>query len=137
AHEGEQYVLEREFPRLRTLENGPWTLENARSFTDDLEKKMAMITGDWSRVSSSMAQPQMKDLGQHLVFTALVARAYPEAKRRLLALGRPAAEVEALPAIQVVSLYSYKLYQEARDDIFKWTGQPYWQGYKGISEANQ
>jgi hypothetical protein len=137
AHEGEQYVLEREFPRLRTLENGPWTLENARSFTDDLEKKMAMITGDWARVSSSMAQPQMKDLGQHLVFAALVARAYPEAKRRLLAEGKPAAEIEAMPAIQVVALYSYRLYQEARDDIFKWTGLPYSEGYKGLREANQ
>jgi hypothetical protein len=84
-----------------------------------------------------MARPEMKDIGQHLVFTALVARAYPEAKRRLLAEGRTAAEVEAIPAIQVVALYSYKLYQQARDDIFKWTGLPYHQGYKGIREANQ
>jgi hypothetical protein len=137
AHEGEQYVLEREFPRLRDLEKGPWTMEQARSFSDELEKKLAMLTDDWSRVSSSMARPEMKDLGQHLVFTALVARAYPEAKRRLVDLGKPAAEVEAMPAIQVVALDSYKLYQEARDDIFKWTGLPYWQGYKGLSEANQ
>jgi hypothetical protein len=137
AHEGEQYLLEREFPRLRDLENGPWTLEKARSFSDELQQKMSMMTNDWSRVSSSIAKPEIKDLGQHLIFTALVARAYPEAKRRLLALGKPAAEVEAMPAIQVVALYSYQLYQEARDDIFKWTGLPYWQGYKGLSEANQ
>ncbi len=137
AHEGEQYVLEREFPRLRDLENGPWNMEKARSFSDELQQKMSVMTNDWSRVSSSIAQPEMKDLGQHLVFTALVARAYPEAKRRLVALGKPAAEVEAMPAIQAVALYSYKLYQEARDDIFKWTRLPYWQGYKGIREANQ
>ena len=67
----------------------------------------------------------------------MVARAYPEAKRALIAQGRPAAEVEAMPAIQVVALHSYKLYEEARDDIFKWAGLPYWQGYKGMSEAEQ
>ena len=33
---GNRYVLEREFPQLRKLENGPWTLENARSFSDEL-----------------------------------------------------------------------------------------------------
>jgi hypothetical protein len=137
AHEGEQYVLEREFPRLRELENGPWTLENARSFSDELEQKMAMIANDWSRVSSSMARPEMKDLGQHLVFTALVARVYPEAKRWLLAEGRSAAEIETMPTIQVVTLYSYKLYQEARDDVFKWAGLPYSQGHKGLRQASQ
>jgi hypothetical protein len=135
AHEVERYVLEREFPRLRELDSGPWTLENSRSFSDELEKKMAMIVGDWARVSSSMAHPEMKDLGQHLVFAALIARSYPEAKRRLLANGKPAAEIEAMPAIQVVALYSYKLYQEARDDIFKWAGLPYSQGYKGLRMA--
>ena len=77
----------------------------------------------------------MKDFGSHLLFTAMVARAYPEAKRRLIAQGRSAAQVEAMPAVQVVALHSYQLYQEARDDIFKWTGLPYWQGYKGMSDA--
>jgi hypothetical protein len=137
AHEVERYVLEREMPQLRNLESGPWTLENARSFADELERKMALMTNDWSRVSSNLAQPDMKDLAQHLVFMALVARAYPEAKRRLMALGKSAAEVESMPAIQVVALHSYKLYQEARDDIFKWAGLPYWQGYKGLRAANE
>ena len=79
----------------------------------------------------------MKDLGSHLLFTAMVARAYPEAKRQLIAQGRSAAQVEAMPSIQVVALHSYRLYEEARDDIFKWAGLPYWQGHKGMSDAEQ
>jgi hypothetical protein len=79
----------------------------------------------------------MKDLGDHLLFATLVARAYPEAKRALIALGRSSADVEAMPAIQVVALHSYSLYQEARDDMFKWTGLPFWMGHKGLREAGQ
>ena len=39
---------------------------------------------------------------------ALVAQAYPEAKRSLIAHGLPPARVEAMPAIQVVFLDIYK-----------------------------
>lgn len=137
AVEGEKYVLEKEFPQLRTLSSSVWSLDQARAFSDDLQKKLAMLVGDWARSSSPSSRPEMKDLGEHLMFTALVARAYPEAKRRLIAQGRPAAEVEAMPAIQVVALNSYQLYEETRDDIFKWANMPYFQGYRGLSEANQ
>jgi hypothetical protein len=137
AIEGEKYVLEKEFPQLKTLDSGPWSLDQARTFSDDLQRKMAMLTGDWARSSSSSSRPEMKDLGEHLLFTALVARTYPEAKRTLIAQGRSSAEVEAMPSIQVVALHSYKLYEEARDNIFKWGGLPYWQGHRGLREANE
>jgi hypothetical protein len=137
AMEGEKYTLEKEFPQLRTLDSGPWSLEQARAFSDDLQKKMAMLTGDWAKPSSPSSRPAMQDLGEHLIFTAMVARTYPEAKRTLIAQGRPSALVEAMPSIQVVALYSYELYEEARDDIFKWSGLPFWQGHRGLRQANQ
>ena len=96
-----------------------------------------MLTGDWRRTSSSSSRPEMKDLGEHLMFTAIVARAYPEAKRQLIAQGRPAAQVEAMPSIQVVALHSYRLYEQARDEIFKWAGLPYWQAAKGMAESER
>ncbi len=135
ALDGEQSLLEKEFPQLKTLDSAPWSIEQARAFADDFHRKMAMLTGSWARASSPSSQPEMKDLGEHLMFTAIVARAYPEAKRQLIAQGRPAAQVEAMPSIQVVTLHSYRLYEQARDDIFKWAGLPYWQGSKGMSES--
>ena len=96
-----------------------------------------MLTGDWAKSSSPSSRPEMKDLGEHLLFTAMVARAYPEAKRALIAQGRSSAEVEAMPSIQVVALHSYKLYEETRDDILKWSGLPFWQGHRGLKEANE
>jgi hypothetical protein len=137
AYEGEKHLLEKEFPQLNTVDGTPWSMEQARVFSDDFHKKMAMLSGDLARTSSSSTQPDMKDLGSHLLFTAMIARAYPEAKRSLLAQGRSAAEVEAMPTVQAVALHSYRLYQEARDDIFKWIGLPYWQGYRGMNDAEQ
>ncbi len=135
AMEGEKHLLEKEFPQLKTIDSATWSVDQARVFSDDFQKKMGMLTGDWARASSSSAQPDMKDFGAHLMFTALVARSYPEAKRALIAQGRSAAQVEAMPAVQVVALHSYQLYEEARDDIFKWAALPYWQGYKGMNDA--
>ena len=137
ALDGEQTSLEKEFPQLKNLDSAPWSIEQARGFADDFQKKMAMLTGDWPRSSSSSSRPEMKDLGEHMMFTAIVARAYPEAKRRLIAQGRPPAQVEAMPSIQVVALHSYRLYEQARDDIFKWAGLPYWQASKGMSESER
>jgi hypothetical protein len=137
ALDGEKSLLEKEFPQLKILEPAPWSIEQARAFADVFQNKMGMLTGDWARASSSSSQPEMKDLGSHLVFTTLVARDYPGAKRYLVAQGRSAAQVEAMPAVQVVALHSYRLYEEARDDIFKWAGLPYWQGYKGMSDSEQ
>ncbi len=137
ALDGEKLLLEKEFPQLKNLEPLPWSIEQARTFSDDFQKKMAMLTGEWSRSSSPSSRPEMKDLGSHLMFTALVARVYPEAKRRLIAQGRPAAEVEAMPSIQVVAFHSYRLYERARDDILKWAGLPYWQAANGITESER
>jgi hypothetical protein len=135
--DGEKGLLEKEFPQIRRLESSVWSIEEARSFADDLQKKASLLMGGWSNASSPSSRPAMRDLGEHMLFVALVARAYPEAKRELIARGRPAVEVEAMPAIQVVAIHSYRLYEEARDDIFKWSGLPYWQAYKGMNESGQ
>jgi hypothetical protein len=64
-----------------------------------------------------------------------VAKIYPEAKRALLAQGRKPAEVEALPALQVVTLYSFQQFERLRDDLFKWYGLPYWQAAPQFERA--
>jgi hypothetical protein len=65
----------------------------------------------------------------------LVAKTYPEAKRTLLAQGRKPAEVEALPALQVVTLYSLQQFRRLRDDLFKWYDLPYWQAAPHFERA--
>ena len=65
---------------------------------------------------------------------ALVAKAYPGAKAALIAQGRPAAQVEAMPAVQVTALYTYQLSSSLRDDVFKWTGIPRYEAYRNVHE---
>jgi hypothetical protein len=56
-----------------------------------------------------------------------VLRAYPEAKRALIAEGRSPEEVEALPALQVVLLHALHQFRRRQDDLYKWYGLPYWE----------
>ena len=50
----------------------------------------------------------------------MAAKLYPEARRALIARGRPEAQVEAMPVIQVAALYSMEEYQRIRDGSYKW-----------------
>ena len=65
----------------------------------------------------------------------MAAKIYPEAKRALIARGRPEAQVEAMPVIQVAALYSMQEYQRIRDESYKWMNVPYWQSYNRIDRA--
>ncbi len=67
----------------------------------------------------------------------MVAMAYPDAKRALLAEGRPAAEVEAMPAVQVAALVTLRRYYQIRDDVWKWSALPYWQAFEGMIQAER
>ena len=58
ALDGEKTLLEKEFPQLKRLETMPWSIEQARAFSDDLQRKMAMLTGEWSRSSSPPPDPR-------------------------------------------------------------------------------
>jgi hypothetical protein len=64
---------------------------------------------------------------------ALVAmKLYPEARRALIASGRKAAEVEAMPALQVILLQSLRQYRSLQDDTFKWFYVPYAEARAGL-----
>ncbi len=64
-----------------------------------------------------------------------LTKVYPLAKKALIAQGRKPAEVDALPVVQVVMLYSWQQYLRLRDDLFKWYGLPYWQAGPGLERA--
>src|SRR5262249_51798762 len=60
--------------------------------------------------------------------TALAVNHSPAAKKGLLASGRTAREVEAMPRLQVVAVYYLEEYDRARDEILQWLAVPAWQG---------
>jgi len=140
ALEGERTILEREVPALRELETGPWTLEKARRFGDDLRSTL----GSWTGITllnspdtrtSRTAPPRLQDLPSRLALAAMVAKLYPEAKTALLKQGTLASEVEAMPTLQVVAIQTMREYNQFCDDVYKWTNLPYWQSSKGLDDA--
>ncbi len=133
--EGERYMLEREIPALRELDSDPWSLERAQTFANDLQRELGMLTGMWAQASGNGKASGVGDWGKRLLMTSLVARAYPMARQYLIAEGRPASQVEAMPVIQAVTLYSMKMYEQMRDDIFKWVTLPFPQSHEGMEAS--
>jgi hypothetical protein len=137
ALEGERFLLEREFPQLRELDGVPWSVEKARRFADELQTKLFRYAGMSPADPSGTGSPGLNDWSHRLGLAALVAQAYPEAKRALIAQGRPPAQVEAMPTLQVAALYTYQSYQAFRDDVFKWAGFTYYQAFEQTESAWQ
>jgi hypothetical protein len=132
--DGERFLLEREIPQLRELDSTPWSLEKARSFSEELRTKLFRLSGYKNRSPSGESSPAFQEWTSKLGLAALVAQAYPEAKAALMAQGRSAAQVEAMPTLQVVALHTFQSYQRMRDDDFKWTGIPYYDAYRGMNK---
>ncbi len=138
AIEAERYVLERELPLLSQIETVTWSLDQARQFSDDMLRTLSGLTL-FSILSpgaeAGVRPPRLRDLAPRLGMVAAVIKVYPEARHALLAEGRPAAQVEEMPAVQVASIYALRDYQRLRDEVFKWSNLPYWQSVGGGDEA--
>ncbi|MEW4569231.1 hypothetical protein AB1L88_15310 [Tautonia sp. JC769] len=114
AIEGERSLVERMFPDLLELDGPAWSAERGRIFLDSLAEQLQGWTGSAPSDQGSMA----------LFLTGLIARNYPEAKRELVESGRDEAEVEAMPAIQVVGILAWRDYVALSDDVYKWVSLP-------------
>jgi hypothetical protein len=132
AYSGERYLLEQEIPQLLELDAPPWSGEKARAFSEELRHKLFKLAGWAVRSPFGSGSPDLDDWSQQVRLAALVAQVYPEAKRVLIAHGRPASQVEAMPVVQAAALHAFQSYQQSRDDLFKWTSLSYYQAYKGM-----
>jgi hypothetical protein len=125
---GERYLLERELPELNELDTGPWSLDQAQKFADELQRKLfSMTSGEPIPGTNGAIPPDMPSVARRFGIAAMAAKIYPKARRELIAQGRPEAEVDAMPSIQAAALYVIQEYQKVRDDTYKWMNVPYWQ----------
>jgi hypothetical protein len=123
--QGDRLFLEAEMPELKTIEARPWSERDQEVALDNVVHFGLYRQG---------VVPQ-KHLDRRLAFVALVIKTYPEAKRFLLSRGRKAAEVEAMPSMQVALIYLLHTYQRIQDDQCKWAALPYWQASVGLQKA--
>ena len=131
--EGERSLLERELPELLELDRAPWSLEEARRFTDALQAKLFRLASGEPIPGTNPAYPST--FRRHFAVWGLAPwppRSIPRPGAELLGRGRPSEIVEAMPVVQVAALYSYQEYQRIRDDSYKWLNIPYSQSYNRV-----
>jgi hypothetical protein len=109
---------------------------------------------DWAPLSSPQMQEQIhrllgtvRELGEDLIpaqkaeaqllFTGLVAKYYPQAKRYLVGHGRKPELIDAMPAPQVVMIYALIHFQQLQEELFRWAAVPYPQARAGLRRANE
>lgn len=134
--EGERYLLEKELPELSTLDQGPWSLDQAQRFADELQRKLFRLASGEPIPGTNGAMPMdLSATVRRLGVAAMAAKIYPEARRSLIDGGRPESQVEAMPVIQVAALATILEYQRVRDDSYKWMNLPYWQSHDRIEQS--
>jgi hypothetical protein len=127
ALQGEKLGLYAAIPELRSLETTPLTAEQQ-------QRLLRILGGGLDELLSGRPKPNWSN---RLMGTALVLRAYPEAKQALIAAGRKPEEVEGLPALQVVLIHSWHQYQRLQDDWFKWCSLPFWEAGPHFEQVNK
>jgi hypothetical protein len=116
--QGERLTIDTYFPGYRELLANP---KAAPSSPQQVEEHLDKL---WPLLD------QFKN-GRAL-FLTIVMREYPEAKKFLMARGRTAEQVEALPTVQAVLLYQIARYDEMYDEVYKYTTLPYWEARPGL-----
>ena len=138
AMEGERSLLEKELPALKELDRGIWGLDQARKFSDEVHQTLfSLLGGEAGYWESSVIPPGTTESTRQLAFAAMTAKVYPEARRALIAEGRPEAEVEAMPIVQVSTLFAYRQYRRELDEIYKRMNLPPWQPAGRYDPANK
>jgi len=126
AMETEMNMLYLSFPELADLDNPHRSAESWQALID----KIVDSVRSWGAVEGPEWQTR-------LGITVLAIKGYPQAKQHLIEQGRTPQEVEAMPAAQVVAIYTMETYHEIRDEIFKWFYVPYWEARTGLEQAQK
>jgi hypothetical protein len=112
ALQGEKLTLEAEFPDLKNIETEPLSPQAQKRIPKKLSILWAM-TGEDRRTEKKFG------------LLPLALKAYPAAKRALLAQGREQEEVDAMPVLQVILIDALRQYRRLRDEELKWASVPY------------
>jgi hypothetical protein len=119
--QGERIMIQAETARFGLSETTPMTvkqqLDMLRTF-----RQYGLLTGpEW--------------VGE-LEMVAVATKLYPRARQALIDEGRPAAEVDALPVIQVVMLNSLRHFRRYQDEMYKWWSVPYAESREGAAQVD-
>src|SRR5262249_42389298 len=119
--QGERMMVDVHFPELKTLERKPLT-------QDEMDRLVTMSCNLYAGLFPEHTRPV--EFNKKLELVGKVTERYPAARKALLAQGRKADDLDALPMFQVVLIYHHQEFRRLEDDYLKWTALPYWQSHK-------
>jgi hypothetical protein len=125
--QGEKLWLLATWPELREVDNPHLSAQQ--------RERLLVTAAMFVTEPSSDYRTWTPDAAARLTTIAQVAKAYPGAKRALIAAGRKPEAVEALPALQVVLIEALRDYEQRRDEQFKWMELPYYEARPGLERA--
>jgi hypothetical protein len=118
--QGERIMLDAYLPGYREMLANPKAAPHSREQVEEHVDKLLPLFEDRNF--------------ERLQFVAIVLRGYEEAKKFLIARGRTAEDVEAIPAMQVVLLHQVAKYDELFDEMYKYTTLPFPEGRTGLRD---
>jgi hypothetical protein len=124
AVEAEMNSLYFTYPALKELRKD----EHSPAYWEAFTEKLVNDLGKWSGGNEPAWQGR-------LALTAMALKGYPLAKAYLIERGRTPQQVDAMPVPQVVALYTMQVYDELRDEVFKWMFVPYVEARAGMQAA--
>lgn len=112
------------FPQLNDAESPGRTAEQWQKIIAEIQETSRGFSGE----SKAGWEKRMLE-------AAAAVEIYPEAKKYLVAQGRSAEEVAAMPVGQVLTIYTRDKFLRLRDDQYKWSFVPYAQRGEGLARA--
>lgn len=129
--QGEKIIVDNLLPGIReNLADHTAKPLSEGQVRDILDKVIA----DWGLLEGS-SRGSTNPLVLRLGLATLAARAYPEAKKLLLAQGRKKDDVESMSILQAYLLFEVHNYDRMYDEMIKWVTFPYPDASKGMTEA--
>ena len=115
---------DRIFPFLRDAENVQRSPEEWKRVFRDASSKL----GQLAEITDS-------SLGSDLAMTGIMMHGYVRAKKRLAEQGFDEAELNKMPAMQVIAIYQNRVNRRIRDEIMKWSLVPYHQSWQRLEQS--
>jgi hypothetical protein len=131
ALEGEAAMAAGLFPGLKDLEKGPVSADQANRVLEELIATLRKTAADEDQANDAAGAIGKVGLA---AFVALYAA---DARKQLVELGRPAAEVEKMPPAQVVVLRAVSVHRAVYDDQIKCFHLPYSEGTAELTRARE
>jgi hypothetical protein len=120
-------TLYRSFPQVRRFKEKKLAADEAKVLVEEIFTVLCGFGED----------AQVPGWTKKLRPTALALTYYAPARKALIAAGRPAKEVDAMPSLQVVVLAMIEETDRITDEVVKWLAVPTWQGFEPLLKVEK